>query len=70
MVCQLDLKGFARELAVISGRSATVEIMNRAVTAYGPAPKDWLPPFYAAALSPRSLNSKVDPIPTDSKGAP
>jgi type IV secretion system protein VirB4 len=70
VVCQLDLKGFARELSVISGRSTTVEIMNRAVTAYGPEPKNWLPPFWAAALSPRSLNSKVDPIPTDSKGAP
>src|SRR4029077_16500560 len=70
VVCQLDLKGFARELAVISGRSATLEIMNRATTAYGPAPHDWLPPFYAAALSARSSSSKVDPIPSDSKGTP
>jgi type IV secretion system protein VirB4 len=69
VVCQLDLKGFARELAVISGRSATVEIMNRAITAYGPAPEDWLPPFYAAALSAHSSSSKVDPISSDSKGA-
>jgi len=69
VVCQLDLKGFARELAVISGRSATVEIMNRAIAAYGPAPEDWLPPFYAAALSARSSSSKVDSIPSDSKGA-
>jgi type IV secretion system protein VirB4 len=68
VVCQLDLKGFARELAVISGRSNTVEIMNRAITAYGPTPRDWLPPFYAAALSARSLSSKVDPISLDSKG--
>jgi type IV secretion system protein VirB4 len=70
VVCQLDLKGFARELAVISGRSATVEIMNRAIAAYGPAPQDWLSPFYAAALSVRSSSSKADPIPSDSKGAP
>src|ERR1700730_1955422 len=60
VVCQLDLKGFERELAVISGRSNTVEIMNRALNAYGPAPKNWLPAFYAAALSARSLGSKAD----------
>ena len=70
VVCQLDLKGFARELAVISGRSATVEIMNRAVNAYGPAPQDWLPPFYAAALTARTKSLKVDSTPLTSQGAP
>jgi type IV secretion system protein VirB4 len=70
VVCQLDLKGFARELAVISGRSATVEIMNRAVNAYGPAPQDWLPPFYAAALTARTKSLNADSTPLTSQGAP
>ena len=70
VVCQLDLKGFARELAVISGRSATVEIMNRAVNAYGPAPEDWLPPFYAAALAAGAQSANADSTPLMSKGAP
>jgi type IV secretion system protein VirB4 len=52
VVCQLDLKGFARELAVISGRSATVDLMNRAISAQGPVPEAWLPVFYEAALAP------------------
>jgi len=70
VVCQLDLKGFSRELAVISGRSATVEIMNRIISEHGSVPKDWLPSFYEAALSatPKSPNSDSTPIP--SQGAP
>ena len=48
VVCQLDLKGFDRELAVISGRATTVEIMHRSIECHGPQPQAWLPPFYDA----------------------
>ena len=69
VVCQLDLKGFSRELAVISGRSSTVEIMNRIVSEHGSVPKDWLPPFYEAALTPALKSPNANSI-TPSKGAP
>ncbi len=48
VVCQLDLKGFARELAVISARSHTVDLMNRLIAERGPRPGDWLEAFYEA----------------------
>ncbi len=70
VVCQLDLKGFSRELAVISGRSATVEIMNRIVSERGPVPENWLPPFYEAALSAVPKSPNADSTPTRSKGVP
>jgi type IV secretion system protein VirB4 len=69
VVCQLDLKGFSRELAVISGRSTTVEIMNRIVSEHGSVPKEWLPPFYEAALAPVPKSPNTNSI-TPSKGAP
>jgi type IV secretion system protein VirB4 len=62
VVCQLDLKGFTRELAVISGRSATVDIMNRIVSEHGPVPQDWLPAFYEAVTAcPSSPNPAFTP---------
>lgn len=45
VVCQLDLKGFDAELAVISGRASAVERMHRLIAEYGPDPRLWLPPF-------------------------
>jgi type IV secretion system protein VirB4 len=45
IVCQLDLKGFDAELAVISGRASTVERMARLIEEHGPNPAAWLPPF-------------------------
>ena len=44
-VCQLDLKGFDPELAVISGRATTVEFFNQVTAEYGDQPEDWLPYF-------------------------
>ncbi|MHB8815088.1 MAG: VirB4 family type IV secretion/conjugal transfer ATPase, partial [Steroidobacteraceae bacterium] len=44
-VCQLDLKGFDAELAVISGRASSVELLTRLMTDRGEAPEDWLPAF-------------------------
>jgi len=45
IVCQLDLKGFDSELAVISGRASTVERMTRLIEERGPDPAAWLPAF-------------------------
>ena len=46
IVCELDLKGFDAELAVISGRRSTVEKVNGLVARHGPDPTRWLPHFY------------------------
>ena len=45
VVCKLDLKGFDTELAVISGRAATVERMGRIIAERGGEPEKWLPHF-------------------------
>jgi type IV secretion system protein VirB4 len=45
VVCQLDLKGFDAELAVISGRAQAVERMHRLMATLGSDPVDWLPVF-------------------------
>jgi type IV secretion system protein VirB4 len=47
VVCELDLKGFDAELAVISGRSTQVARMNELMAALGVEPEAWLPPFLA-----------------------
>ncbi|HEV7356966.1 MAG TPA: VirB4 family type IV secretion/conjugal transfer ATPase [Steroidobacteraceae bacterium] len=47
VVCQLDLKGFEAELAVISGRTHQVQRMRRIISANGADPKSWLPTFLA-----------------------
>jgi type IV secretion system protein VirB4 len=46
-VCQLDLKGFDAELAVISGRATNVALLNRLIVERGEAPEAWLPAFCA-----------------------
>jgi len=45
VVCQLDLKGFGAELAVISGRTTEVARMHRIMAETGPDPDAWLPQF-------------------------
>jgi type IV secretion system protein VirB4 len=47
VVCQLDLKGFRSELAVISGRASQVALMQRLIADKGPEPEGWLPLFMA-----------------------
>ena len=49
VVCQLDLKGFDAELAVISGRASEVQRMHRLMSATGSEPAAWLPEFMAAS---------------------
>jgi type IV secretion system protein VirB4 len=45
VVCQLDLKGFSGELAVISGRASSVEKLYSIMDRTGPDPEAWLPEF-------------------------
>jgi type IV secretion system protein VirB4 len=49
VVCRLDLQGFDRELAVISGRSDELRRMRRIIELVGPHPADWLPQFMSPA---------------------
>jgi len=48
VVCQLDLKGFEAELAVISGRAGQVSIVNELINTLGSDPKVWLPAFMSS----------------------
>jgi type IV secretion system protein VirB4 len=48
VVCQLDLKGFDGELAVISGRASEVKRMYQIIAAKGPDSAAWLAQFMAA----------------------
>ena len=45
VVCQLDLKGFDAELAVISGRASSVERLHAILAQVGTDPVRWLPEF-------------------------
>ena len=42
VVCQLDLKGFEAELAVISGRAGEIERVHRLIQEHGTDPAHWL----------------------------
>jgi type IV secretion system protein VirB4 len=50
VVCQLDLKGFDAELAVISGRAARVAQMHDLIANAGPEPAAWLPSFMSSTV--------------------
>lgn len=67
-VCQLDLQGFEGELAVISGRAGSLELLTRLLAEHGEAPEDWLPAFCAhftqarvlpSAAAPRDLSARI-----------
>jgi type IV secretion system protein VirB4 len=45
VVCELNLRGFAPELTVISGRTSEVERLHRLMAQYGARAADWLPAF-------------------------
>jgi type IV secretion system protein VirB4 len=47
VVCQLDLKGFDAELAILSSRLSTVEKLHRIMAEVGSNPEQWLPLFQA-----------------------
>jgi type IV secretion system protein VirB4 len=46
IVCQLDLKGFDGELAVISGRASEVARLHEILRETGPGPREWLGRFH------------------------
>jgi type IV secretory pathway VirB4 component len=48
VVCQLDLKGFDAELAVISGRASQLARMNALMATHGADPAAWLPSFLSS----------------------
>lgn len=45
VVCELDLRGCDEELAVLSGRTRTVAMMQQLIDVHGPEPGAWLPSF-------------------------
>lgn len=45
-VCELNLRGFDDELAVLSGTAASVELANLAIERAGSNPDNWLPVFH------------------------
>ena len=45
-VCELNLRGFDDELAVLSGTASSVEIANKAIELAGENPQAWLPMFH------------------------
>jgi len=45
VVCELNLKGFDAELAVISGRAENLQRMAQLIAEFGEAPEAWLPQF-------------------------
>ena len=53
VVCELDLKGFDFELAVISGRAANVQRVAALIEELGEAPESWLPRFRALSEAGR-----------------
>lgn len=46
VVCELDLKGLDDALAVLSGRTETVALMDRVIQQHGANPEAWLPAFH------------------------
>jgi type IV secretion system protein VirB4 len=47
VVCELDLRGFDGELAVISGRVGELARLAQLIEVHGPVPTAWLPAFMA-----------------------
>lgn len=45
-ICELNLGGLDDELAVLSGTTATVELLQQILPETGPNPADWLPVFH------------------------
>ena len=45
VVCELNLRGFEAELAVLSGRASEIERLHRLIDEFGAHPSQWLEPF-------------------------
>lgn len=46
VVCELNLRGFDDELAILSGTEANIDVLNRVTSAVGNNPDDWIPVFH------------------------
>jgi type IV secretion system protein VirB4 len=57
VVCELDLRGFAAELAVISGRADAVRFADRLRQRLGESVDQWLPAFVASIHHPDDKES-------------
>ena len=57
VVAELDLTGFDDELAVLSGRQASVELLDRLRTKLGDDPALWMPAFLQANRAAERGNS-------------
>jgi type IV secretory pathway VirB4 component len=66
-VCQLDLKGFDAELAVISGRASSVEFLTELIAKRGPAPEQWLSIFcdQYASRAPTGVDARTSSAAAD-----
>jgi type IV secretion system protein VirB4 len=51
VVAELDLRGFDDELAVLSGRTASIELLAAIRKEVGDRPDDWLPLFFERRLA-------------------
>ena len=51
VVAELNLSGFDDELAILSGRTATVDLLDRIRTKHGEDPANWMPVFQAERRS-------------------
>jgi type IV secretion system protein VirB4 len=60
VVCELDLKGFDAELAVISGRAESVALANRLIAECGSDPKYWLARFIEAFVTKSHVDETPD----------
>lgn len=45
VIARLDLSGMDDFIAVLSGRTETVELMNKLIEEYGSSPENWIPAF-------------------------
>jgi type IV secretion system protein VirB4 len=50
VVAELNLRGFDDELAVLSGNTATSQLVENLVAEFGNKPADWLPVFHNARM--------------------
>ena len=50
VVAELNLRGFDNELAVLSGNTATSQLVENLVAEFGNKPADWLPLFHNARM--------------------
>lgn len=46
VVCKLDLGGLADEIAILSGRQSTVELLDKILAEVGEDPSAWMPVFH------------------------